>query len=199
MPGWAIALIVVGVVILVGGIGLAVGLATWWYRTYNRLVEATQRVQNQWAQIDVQLRRRYDLIPNLVETVKGFAKHEKETLENVIMWRSRATGAGTTSEAVEANNQLSGALSRLLVSVEKYPELKANTNFMSLHADLKNIEESIAYTRQFFNDTVQRNNELIQKFPSSIVARRHPDKFKIEKYFEVADFIREEAPKVSFD
>lgn len=193
-----IILIVVGVILGIALIAAIIGIISWWIKTYNRLVEATQKVQNQWSQIDVQLRKRYDLIPNLVETVKGFAKHEKETLENVIMWRSRATSATTTEDAIEANNGLSNAIGRLLVSIEKYPELKANTNFMALQAELKDIENKIAYARQFYNDTVQKNNELIQKFPSSIIAKRHTDKFKIEKYFEVADVIREEAPKVSF-
>ena len=194
MAPWAIALIIIAVLV-----GLFAVLAVfWWFKTYNRLVAATQRVKNQWAQIDVQLKKRYDLIPNLVETVKGYAKHEKETLENVIMWRSRATSATTTDEAIEANNQLNQALGRLLVSIEKYPELKANANFLTLQSDLKVIEDKIAYARQFFNDTVQKNNELIQKFPSSIVANRHKDKFKLEKYFEVSDIVRDEAPKVQF-
>lgn len=194
MAPWAIALIIIAVLV-----GLFAVLAViWWFKTYNRLVAATQRVKNQWAQIDVQLKKRYDLIPNLVETVKGYAKHEKETLGNVIMWRSRATSATTTDEAIEANNQLNQALGRLLVSIEKYPELKANANFLTLQSDLKVIEDKIAYARQFFNDTVQKNNELIQKFPSSIVANRHKDKFKLEKYFEVSDIVRDEAPKVQF-
>ena len=194
MAPWTIALIIIAVLV-----GLFAVLAViWWFKTYNRLVTAAQRVKNQWAQIDVQLKKRYDLIPNLVETVKGYAKHEKETLENVIMWRSRATSATTTDEAIEANNQLNQALGRLLVSIEKYPELKANANFLTLQSDLKVIEDKIAYARQFFNDTVQKNNELIQKFPSSIVANRHKDKFKLEKYFEVSDIVRDEAPKVQF-
>ncbi len=193
MAPWLIAVIVIAALLVIGIIAIIV----WWIKTYNKLVESTQKVQNQWSQIDVQLKKRYDLIPNLVETVKGYAKHEKETLENVIMWRSRATGATTTEEVMEANNGLSQALGRLLVSVEKYPDLKANTNFMALQNDLKDVENKIAMARQFYNDTVQKNNELIQKFPSSIVANRHKDKFKIEKYFEVEEVVRE-APKVSF-
>lgn len=194
MASWAIALIIIAVLVVL----LAIIAVIWWFKTYNKLVAATQKVKNQWAQIDVQLKKRYDLIPNLVETVKGYATHEKETLENVVMWRSRATAATTTDEAIDANNQLNNALGRLLVSVEKYPDLKANANFLALQSDLKGIEDKIAYARQFFNDTVQKNNELIQKFPSSIVAKKHTDKFKIEKYFEVADIVRDEAPKVQF-
>lgn len=193
MEGWAIALIVIAVVVVV----LIIAVVAWWIKTFNKLVESAQKVQNQWSQIDVQLKKRYDLIPNLVETVKGYAKHEKETLENVIMWRSRATSATTTEDAIDANNGLSQALGRLMVSVENYPDLKANANFLALQAELKDIESKIAYARQFYNDTVQKNNEIIQKFPSSIVANKHKDKFKIEKYFEVEDVVRE-APKVAF-
>lgn len=193
MEGWAIALIVIAVVAVV----LIIAVVAWWIKTFNKLVESTQKVQNQWSQIDVQLKKRYDLIPNLVETVKGYAKHEKETLENVIMWRSRATSATTTEDAIDANNGLSQALGRLMVSVENYPDLKANSNFLALQAELKDIESKIAYARQFYNDTVQKNNEIIQKFPSSIVANKHKDKFKTEKYFEVEDVVRE-APKVAF-
>ena len=194
MASWAIALIIIAVLVVF----LVAIIVIWWFKTYNKLVAATQKVQNQWAQIDVQLKKRYDLIPNLVETVKGYATHEKETLEKVVMWRSRATAATTTDEAIDANNQLNNALGRLLVSVEKYPDLKANANFLALQSDLKGIEDKIAYARQFFNDTVQKNNELIQKFPSSIVANKHKDKFKVEKYFEVADIVRDEAPQVKF-
>lgn len=193
MAGWAITLIVIAAVAVV----LIIAVVAWWIKTFNKLVEMTQKVQNQWSQIDVQLKKRYDLIPNLVETVKGYAKHEKETLENVIMWRSRATSATTTEEAIDANNGLSQALGRLMVSVENYPDLKANANFLSLQSDLREIESKIAYARQFFNDTVQKNNEIIQKFPSSIVANKHKDKFKTEKYFEVEEAVRE-TPKVAF-
>lgn len=193
MPGWGIALIIIAVVLVV----LIIAIVAWWISTYNKMVTNAQKVENQWSQIDVQLKRRYDLIPNLVETVKGYAKHEKETLENVIMWRSRATSATTANDAIEANNELSSALGRLMVSVERYPDLKANANFLSLQADLKDVEGKIAYARQFYNDTAQKNNELLQKFPSSIVANKNKEKFKIAKYFQVEDVARE-APKVSF-
>ncbi len=193
MPGWGIALIIVAVILVV----LVIAIVAWWISTYNKMVTNSQKVENQWSQIDVQLKRRYDLIPNLVETVKGYATHEKETLENVIMWRSRATSATTANDAIEANNELSSALGRLMVSVERYPDLKANANFLSLQADLKDIESKIAYARQFYNDTAQKNNELLQKFPSSIVANKNKEKFKIAKYFQVEEAVRE-APRVSF-
>ncbi|MBR1746677.1 MAG: LemA family protein [Clostridia bacterium] len=185
------------VIAVVAVVAIVIGIVVWWFKTYNKLVSATQKVKNQWSQIDVQLKKRYDLIPNLVETVKGYAKHEKETLENVVMWRSRATGDATTEDAIEANKGLGQAVSRLLVACENYPDLKANSNFQSLQNDLKDVENKISSARQFYNDTVQKNNELIEKFPSSIVAHKHPSKFKIEKYFEAEEYTRE-APKVSF-
>ncbi len=186
---WIILIIVVAVV--------AFAIVAWWISTYNKLVTVTQKVKNQWSQIDVQLKKRYDLIPNLVETVKGYAKHEKETLENVVMWRSKATNANNVTESIEANKGLSGALSKLLMVSENYPELKANTNFLALQGDLRDIENKISMARQFFNDTVQKNNELIEKFPSSIVANRNKTKFKVAQYFEIDEAVRE-APKVQF-
>lgn len=185
--GWLIILAAVVVVIMI---------ISWIVGVYNKLVASKQRVKNGWSQIDVQLKKRYDLIPNLVETVKGYAKHEKETLENVVMWRSKATSATTAAESMEANAGLSGALSRLLVTVEKYPELKANTNFLKMQDDLKEIENKIAMARQFYNDTVQRNNMLIQQFPSNIIAGMFH--FELAKYFEVDDSVRQNAPKVTF-
>ncbi len=162
---------------------------------YNKLVKLRSRVDNAWAQIDVQLKKRYDLIPNLVETVKGYAKHEKETLENVIMWRSKATGAATTEDSIEANKGLGQAVGRLLVACENYPELKADKNFLSLQADLKDIENKIAMTRQFYNDTVMNYNQKRELFPSNIIANIF--KFKAAPYFQ-ADEASREAPKVSF-
>lgn len=187
---WWIILVVILLVVVFA-------IVSWWVKIYNKLVTVTQKVKNQWSQIDVQLKKRYDLIPNLVETVKGYAKHEKETLENVVMWRSKATSANNVEESMEANKGLSGALSRLLMVSENYPDLKANTNFLALQGDLKDIENKISMARQFFNDVVQKNNELIQKFPSSIVANKHKAKFKLEKYFEIDEIVRE-APKVQF-
>ena len=165
-------------------------------KAYNKLVEGREKVRNGWSQIDVQLRRRFDLIPNLVETVKGYAAHEKETLENVTMWRSRVSEAGSTEEAIEANKGLSGALGRLLVTMEKYPDLKANQNFLRLQSELTEIENKISFARQFYNDTVQKYNVLVKRFPSNIIASIC--KFNEEKFFEVDNDIRENVPKVSF-
>ena len=165
-------------------------------KTYNDLVTGKEKVKNGWSQIDVHLRRRFDLIPNLVETVKGYAAHEKETLENVTMWRSRVSAATTTEDAIEANKGLSGALGRLLVTMEKYPELKANENFLKLQAELTEIENKVAFARQFYNDTVQKYNVLVKRFPSNIIASIF--KFQEEKFFEVEASIRENVPQVKF-
>ncbi|MDD3947508.1 MAG: LemA family protein [Clostridia bacterium] len=163
--------------------------------TYNKLVKLRARVKNSWAQIDVQLKKRFDLIPNLVETVKGYAKHENEVLTEVTKARASVGGAQTTAEKIDANNQLSGALSRLLVVMEQYPELKANTNFLDLQNQLKEIENKIAFSRQFYNDTVMMYNQKTEMFPSAIIAKIF--KFKAEVYFEA---IEQEkiAPKVQF-
>lgn len=163
--------------------------------TYNKLVKLRARVKNAWAQIDVQLKKRYDLIPNLVETVKGYATHEEDTLTQVTQARASVGSARTTEESIDANNQLSGALARLLIVSEKYPTLQANTNFLDLQTQLKSIESVIATTRQFYNDTVMLYNQKTEMFPSNIVAKMF--KFKPEAYFE-ADEVSREAPKVDF-
>lgn len=163
--------------------------------SYNKLVAFSVRVDNGWSQVDVQLKKRYDLIPNLVETVKGYASHEKSTLENVVKWRNTAVSASTPADAMKANGELTGALSRLLVTVEQYPDLKANQSFLSLQGELSDIENKIAMSRQFYNDTVMKYNEYLLKFPSNIIAGM----FHFEKrpYFEVEEEAKA-APKVSF-
>ncbi len=190
MAWWGKLLIGIGVVAVVI---IIVALIV---KAYNKLVDSREKVKNGWSQIDVQLRRRFDLIPNLVETVKGYAAHEKETLENVTMWRSRVSSASTTEEAIDANAGLSGALGRLLVTMEKYPELKANQNFLKLQSELTDIENKISYSRQFYNDTVQKYNVLVKRFPSNIIASIF--KFKEEKFFEVDNTVRETVPQVKF-
>ena len=163
--------------------------------TYNSLVGMRNRVKDQWAQIDVQLKRRFDLIPNLVETVKGYADHEQETLKGVIEARNKFNVAKTPEEEMKANDQLSNFVSKLFALSEAYPDLKANQNFMNLQSELKDTEDKIASARQFYNDTVLTLNNKIEMFPSNIVASMF--KFTKEPYFEANEESRE-AVKVQF-
>ena len=162
---------------------------------YNRLVELRNRVRDQWAQIDVQLKRRFDLIPNVVNTVKGYAKHEEETLENVIKARNTFLSASTPAEEMKANGELTNAISKLFALTESYPDLKANQNFMDLQSELKETENKIAAARQFYNDTVLSYNNKIEMFPSNIVASMFH--FKEESFFEVINEERQNV-KVEF-
>ncbi len=137
---------------------------------YNKLVNARNKVENQFSQVEIQLKRRADLIPNLVETVKGYAKHEEGTFTAVIEARNKAVNAGTVNEKIEANNELTGALNKLFALAEAYPDLKANENFLQLQTDLKDTEDKITYARQFYTDSAMGFNNLVQMFPSNIVA-----------------------------
>ncbi|NLY53683.1 MAG: LemA family protein [Firmicutes bacterium] len=153
-------------------LGLVVLLVLYVMTVYNNLVRFRQRVRNAWSQIDVQLRRRYDLIPNLVNTVKGYMTHERETLEAITQARSRAMAAGgSLAEQAQAENALSGALRTLFAVAENYPQLKADGNFRQLQDELSNTESKIAFARQFYNDTVQRYNTYTEMFPSNLIAR----------------------------
>ena len=156
--------------------------------TYNGLVKLRNRIQNAWAQIDVQLRRRYDLIPNLVETVKGYAKHEQGTLEAVTQARANAINAQGPADQARAENMISGALKSLFAVSEAYPDLKANQNFLSLQEELSGTEGRISYARQYYNDAVLRMNTKIQTFPSNILANMFG--FKEHEYFEADDTSR---------
>ena len=162
---------------------------------YNKLVNARNKVDNQFSQIDVQLKRRADLIPNLVETVKGYAKHEEGTLTKVIEARNKAVSANGVNAKIEAEGELTGALNKLFALTESYPELKANTNFMSLQNDLKDTEDKITYARQFYNDTAMSFNNLVEMFPSNIIANMF--KFKKYDFFEASEK-EKETPKVKF-
>jgi len=184
MSPLVIALIVAGLVVLYVII------------TYNNLVTLKNRVDNGWAQIDTQLQRRYDLIPNLVETVKGYAKHESEVFEKVTMARASMANASTVGEKAEADNMMTGTLKSLFAVAEAYPELKANTNFKELQVELTNTENKVSFARQFYNDTVKRFNIGIQKFPQNIIANML--NFKAREYFEVDSPEVRTAPKVSF-
>jgi LemA protein len=168
------------------GIVVVLALAVIWI--YNRLVTLRTRVDNGWSQIDVQLRRRADLIPNLVETVKGYAAHERELFERVTEARARSLGATGVADQADAENQVSAGLRQLLAVVENYPDLKANQNFLALQEELIGTESKIAYARQFYNDQVMRLNTLIQSFPSSIVARLFG--FQERPFFEIEEGTR---------
>jgi len=150
---------------------------------YNRLVRERQRVENGWSQIDVQLRRRYDLIPNLVETVKGYADHERELFEDITKARAAAMGAQGVGEQAQAENQVTLGLNKLIAVAENYPDLKASQNFLALQEELTGTESKIAYARQFYNDQVMRLNTAIQSFPSSIVART--SHFEPREFFQI--------------
>ena len=162
---------------------------------YNNLVELRNRVKNSYAQIDVQLKRRNDLIPNLVETVKGYAGHEKGVFEEVTKARTSVMNASTPQEASEANNQLTGALKSLFAVAENYPELKANSNFQQLQTELSDTEDKISYARQFYNDVVLKYNNACQQFPSSLIARLFG--FKEADFFEAPE-AEKLVPEVKF-
>ena len=163
--------------------------------TYNTLVTMDEGVKGAWAQVENQLQRRYDLIPNYVETVKGYAAHEKEVFLKVTEARSKVGGAGSIPDKIAANNQLSTALSRLLLVVERYPDLKANTNFIRLQDELAGTENRIAVERRRFNETVKAYNIMIRRFPTNIIAGMFG--FDKAAFFEVPKE-RQEAPKVKF-
>jgi len=169
-------------------IGVVVLLLLYAIVTYNGLVRLRNRIQNAWAQIDVQLKRRYDLIPNLVETVKGYAAHEKGTFEAVTQARANALNAQGPAAQAQAENMISGALKSLFAVSEAYPDLKANQNFLSLQEELSGTEGRISYARQFYNDAVLRLNTKIQSFPSNILAGMFG--FKEHEYFEADDTSR---------
>ena len=181
--------------IVLGIIGL---LLIFFVFTFNGLVRLRNQVKNAWAQIDVQLKRRFDLIPNLMETVKGYMKHERETLEAVTKARNLAQQASSAGagERAKAEGELSSALSRLLAVVERYPDLKANQNFLALQEELTSTENKISFSRQFYNDSVLKFNNKTHMFPSNVVANMFG--FKTSEFFEVTLAAEREAPKVSF-
>jgi len=182
-----------GLIVILVAFGLAVIFAI---GIYNRLVTLRNRCDNSWAQVDVQLRRRYDLIPNLVETVKGYAKHEREVFQKVTEARSQAINAGTVKDQGAAENMLSGALKSLFAVVENYPDLKANQNFLMLQEELAGTEGKIAYARQFYNDNVMQFNLKQQVFPSNIIASMF--NFKEKEYFEIEEPEAREPVEVKF-
>lgn len=180
---WWIVLIVIVLIVI------------WVIATYNSLIFLRNRVKDSWSQIDVQLKRRFDLIPNLVETVKGYAKHESETLENVIKARNSYVSASLPEDQMKADGELTKAINKLFALSEAYPDLKANENFKSLQNDLKETEEKIAMSRQFYNDVVLQYNNKIEMVPSNIVASIF--KFERQTFFEVEESEKENV-KVKF-
>jgi LemA protein len=181
--GWIILIILV--VLIASLVGM-----------YNGLVGLRNRVKNAWSQIDVQLKRRHDLIPNLVETAKGYVQHERGTLEEITKARARAMDAGTVGEKAKAETDLSGALGRFMLVVENYPNLKANQNFLALQEELTSTENKIAFARQSYNDSVLFYNNKIQMFPSNLIANFF--NFVKEEFFEVEEPSDKAVPKVSF-
>jgi len=175
---WWMILIIVGILIFF-----------WAISVYNKLIALRNRVKDQWAQIDVQLKRRFDLIPNLVETVKGYTKHESETLEAVIKARNTYVSATLPEDQMKADGELTQAISKLFALTESYPELKANTNFQALQQELTETESKIASARQFYNDTVMVYNNKVDMVPSNIIASLF--KFEKEAFFEANETERQ--------
>ena len=181
----AIVVVVVLVLLILSIIGI-----------YNALIRLRNQVDNAWSQIDVQLKRRHDLIPNLVETAKGYMKHERETFEEITKARSQAMGAKTVADASKAEGALGGALGRFMLVVENYPDLKANQNFLAVQEELTSTENKISFARQSYNDQVLFFNNKIQMFPSSIIANTF--NFGKRDFFEIEAPAEREVPKVSF-
>ena len=179
--------------LILGGVVLAVSL--WLISSYNSMVRLRNMVQNSWAQIDVQLKQRFDLVPNLVETVKGYAAHEKEVLEKVTQARSMVQSAQSIDQRQQAENQLTNTLRSLFAVAEAYPQLKANDNFRDLQQQLTVLEEKIAFSRQFYNDTTMKFNTTIQSFPTNLLAGMFG--FQALPYFEVDD-VQRQAVQVKF-
>lgn len=177
-------------------IGIIVIVILYFVSLYNKLVRMRNEIKNAWAQIDVQLKRRHDLIPNLLEAVKGYMKHERETLESVIAARAQAVNANGVADTAQAETHLTTALDKLLAVVENYPDLKANQNFANLQEELSSTENRIAFARQYFNDSVLKLNNQIEIFPSNMIASSM--NFKKEDFFELKNEKEREAPQVKF-
>jgi LemA protein len=180
----------------IAGAALALVLV-WAVATYNRLVKKKNQVREGWSGIDVQLKRRYNLIPNLVETVKGYATHEKATLAEVTEMRGKATGSGTPVDRAQAEGLLSQLLGRLLAVAEAYPDLKASANFAGLQQELSDIEEQIQLARRYYNGSVRELNVLVQSFPSNLIAQAFG--FAEADYFVVELATHREVPQVKFE
>jgi len=183
--------LIIGLIVLL----IVVVVLLWFFSYYNRVIRYENRIDNAWAQIDVQLKRRADLIPNLMETVKGYMNHERGTLEAVTQARSAIMSAKTPQQSMDANNMLTGALKTLFAVAESYPDLKANQNFLQLQDELTHTEDKISYSRQHFNDSVLQFNNLIETFPGNIFANMMGK--KTHEMLQIPEASRE-VPKVSF-
>ncbi len=181
--------------LLIAG-GIAVVVVLWFIATYNGLVRARNEVKNAWAQIDVQLKRRHDLIPNLVETAKGYVKHERETLETIAKARAGAVAASGVAQVGQAESQLNAALRGFYAVAENYPDLKANANFLAVQEELSSTENKVGFARQFYNDSVLKLNTMIESIPSNIVAGIGG--FQKADLFQIENAAEREVPKVQF-
>ena len=189
----------IGLIVGIVAVILIIAVIGWWISTRNAFVRLKNKVEEAWATIDVFLKKRFDLIPNLVETVKGYAKHESETLEKVVAARNVSASAKTPEEKMQAANQLSGSLRTLFTAVsESYPDLRANTNFMDLQNQLKNIEGELEGSRRYYNGVVKSFNTKLELFPANIVGNRMGEEYKKRAYFELDSEEERKNVKVSF-
>lgn len=186
----------IGIIILLGLLALLLIFAFYGIGIYNKLVKLRTLVEEAWSGIDVQLKKRHDLIPNLVETVKGYASHEKETFENVTKARNQAVSAKSVKDQQAAENNLNSSLMNLFAVAEQYPELKANTNFLQLQDELSSTEADIEKSRRYYNGTVREKNIVIDSFPSNIIANMFG--FAKSAFFELQNLAERNVPKVSF-
>lgn len=188
--GW-----VIGIVAVV----LVIAVIAWWISTRNAFVTLKNKLEEAWATIDVYLKKRYDLIPNLVETVKGYSKHESETLQKVVAARNISAGASTPDEKMEAANQMSSSLRTFFSAVaESYPDLKTNTNFLDLQNQLKDLEEDLESARRYYNGTVKAFNTKLEHFPDNLIGSRMGEEYKKRPYFELDNVEERKSVKVSF-
>ena len=195
ISGGALAGIIIGVVVVI----IAISLVAWWIKTRNGFVRLKNQVEEAWATIDVYLKKRFDLIPNLVETVKGYAKHESETLQNVVAARNIAMNAKTPAEKMQAENGLTGSLRTFFSAVsESYPQLQANANFLDLQNQLKSLENELESSRRYYNGVVKSFNTKLEIFPANIVGSRMGEDYKKRPYFELDSAEERKNVKVSF-
>ncbi len=197
LPTWAKALIILGVVLFF--VIFIISVIAWWIKTRNAYVRLKNRVEESWATIDVYLKKRFDLIPNLVETVKGFAKHESETLQKVISARNITMASGSPAEKMEANQEITSSLRTFFHAVsENYPQLQANTNFLDLQGQLKGLEGELESSRRYYNGVVKQFNTKLEIFPACIIGRRMGEGYEKKPYFELDSQEERQNVKVQF-